>query len=137
MTTLDDVHILYIEDDGQSREIMRVLVEEMLGLRGLVIFQDSEAFLERVHALSPKPDVIFLDIHVPPHDGFEMLSMLRSDGFRDTPVVALTASVMNEEVHRLRTAGFDGIIAKPVDLDTFPTTLNQIIARKYGWNLVN
>ena len=137
MSTLDSVHILYVEDDGQSREIMRVLVEEMLGLKGLVIFEDSAEFLERVHALSPSPDVILLDIHVPPTDGFNMLSMLRGDGFRETPVVALTASVMNEEVQRLKTAGFDAVIAKPVDLDSFPTTLERIIAGDYVWNLVN
>ena len=137
MSALDGVRILYVEDDRQSREIMRVLVEELLGLPGLVIFEDSAQFLERVHTLTPKPDLILLDVHVLPYDAFAMLSMLRSDGFRDTPVAALTASVMHEEIHRLKTAGFDGVIAKPVDLDTFPTTLERVLAREYVWNLVH
>ncbi len=51
--------------------------------------------------MMPKPDVILLDIHVKPYSGFEMLEMLRKmNGFVDVPVVALTASVMNEEVQK-------------------------------------
>src|SRR5690242_21427523 len=48
-------------------------------------------------------------------NGFQMLQMVREDSvYCDTKVVALTASVMNEEVERLRKSGFDGAIGKPI-----------------------
>jgi len=42
-------------------------------------------------------------------------------------VVALTASVMNEEIQQRRTAGFDGCLAKPIDVDEFPHSLARIL----------
>src|SRR5690606_42092694 len=47
---------------------------------------------------------------------FRSLRMIREDSaFDSIPVVALTASVMNEEINELQTVGFVGVIAKPVD----------------------
>lgn len=81
--------------------------------------------------------MILLDIHVKPHDGFEMLHMVQSmNGFDTIPVVALTASVMNEEVEELRQAGFHSVIAKPVDVDAFPDLLRRILTGESIWRIV-
>lgn len=128
--------VLYVEDDLQSRIIMEVLLVEAMGFSHVTIFENSENFIQRVEALNPPPDIFFLDIHVPPYSGFEMLAMLREHPrFASTPVVALTASVMNEEVVRLRTAGFSSVIAKPLDQDTFPQTLNRILQGQEVWRV--
>lgn len=128
--------ILYVEDELENREIMRLLIEEVMGLSGLTIFENSENFIERLELLAPQPDVILLDIHVPPHDGFEMLKMLREHAsFRGIPVAALTASVMNEEVVKLKHSGFDGVIAKPLDMDSFPDMLDRIIKGENIWHI--
>jgi CheY-like chemotaxis protein len=127
---------LYVEDDEQSREIMRVIVEDIMQIAHIHIFEDSQDFLARASALSPRPNLILLDIHVEPYNGFEMLAQLRGSVlYQNTPVVALTASVMNEEVDRLRQAGFDGVIAKPVDLDNFPTIVHKIMNGEMVWNI--
>lgn len=133
--SIQDLVLLYVEDDARSRKVMRMATDDM-GLSSVYIFEDSTNFVERVHALDPKPNVIFLDVHVPPYDGFEMLNMLRqSEKFAGTPIVAMTASVMNEEVHRLRTAGFDGCIAKPLDMDTFPELVDLIVSGENIWRI--
>jgi two-component system, cell cycle response regulator DivK len=129
--------ILYVEDDRPSREIMQLLVEDVMGISHLSIFEDSYGFLERAKTISPKPDIILLDIHVPPMSGFEMLMLLRTDShFATTPIVALTASVMNEEVARLRQAGFNGVIPKPLNMDNFPTLLERIMQGEEVWNII-
>src|SRR5690349_9777673 len=134
----DQPAILYVEDDPQSRKLMHMLLKGRLKLSNVVILEDSEDFLERVAILDPKPDVIFLDIHVKPYDGFEMLEMLQQlDWTHGTPVVALTASVMNEEVRRLRVAGFSGCLAKPVDLDTFPESLARLLQGESIWRIID
>ena len=131
------ISLLYVEDDLQSREIMQVLVQDVMGISSLTIFENSQDFVQRMQNLPRRPDLIMLDIHVPPHNGFEMLAMLRDQPeFAQVPVVALTASVMNEEVERLQASGFDGVIAKPVDLDTFPLTLEAILDGKRVWHVI-
>ena len=128
--------VLYVEDDPESCEVMHLLLVQHMGLSAVTIFQDSADFLARVQVLQPKPDIILLDIHVQPHTGFEMLEMLRQvRGFDETPIVALTASVMNEEVQKLRTIGFNGVVAKPIDMDTFPEILNRVLNGKEIWRV--
>ena len=128
---------LYVEDDPLSQEIMRMIMAHGMGVEALTIFEDSQDFMKRILGLNPQPEIILLDIHVTPQDGFEMLGMLRSNrDFRATKIIALTASVMNEEVEKLRLAGFDGAIAKPLSLHTFPALMQQIVAGEHVWHVV-
>ena len=53
------------------------------------------------------------------------------------PIIALTASVMREEVRKLMSAGFNGCLAKPIDLATFPDTLRRIMAGEAVWCAIN
>jgi len=129
--------VLYVEDDTFSREIMHLLLIDMLGMENVTFFDSSRDFIERVHKLDPKPDLILLDIHVEPHTGFDMLKMLRADDLhKETPVVALTASVMNDEIQSLKEAGFSGVIAKPVDLDAFPILIDSVLQGENVWNIL-
>jgi CheY-like chemotaxis protein len=128
--------ILYVEDEARSRKVMRMIASEM-DIADLTIFEDSSDFLTRIEALNPKPDLIFLDIHVKPHSGFEMLEMVRQvQPLKEVPVVAMTASVMNEEIQQLRVAGFNGCIAKPIDMDTFPDSVRRILNGEAIWRII-
>jgi len=128
--------ILYVEDDPLSRVVMEALLVRGMGYRKLVIFEDSQDFLPKLQSLPWKPDVIFLDIHVQPLDGFEMLQLIRqTPTYLSTKVVALTASVMNEEVKRLKDVGFNGVIAKPLDADGFPKALHRILSGEEVWHV--
>lgn len=127
MTTPTPI-VLYVEDDLSSREVMVLILREMMGCDAYHLFEDSENFMERIAALAPQPNIVLLDIHVPAHNGFEMLAMLRKDArYQRIPIVALTASVMNEEVQRLKDAGFNAVFSKPIDIDTFPEKLQRIL----------
>jgi CheY-like chemotaxis protein len=128
--------VLYVEDDPRSRRVMEMLLTMRMALTDVTILPNSEDFLERVLALTPRPQVIFLDIHIKPLDGFQMLEQLRNCGaFEQAQIIALTASVMNEEVQRLTTAGFDGCLAKPLDMTTFPETFERILNRELVWSI--
>jgi CheY-like chemotaxis protein len=132
---MTDPVFLYIENDDLSREVMKTLLTRGLGYRDVTMFETSAYFEQHLEGLARKPDVIFLDIHMEPLDGFEMLKLIRRNrDYRATPVIALTASVMNEEIKRLREAGFDGVIAKPINYDTFPAALDRILNGEQIWN---
>lgn len=137
MTTKQPV-VLYVEDDPQSRKLMSMLLKGRMKLPHVTILEDSDNFQAHVEALDPKPDIILLDIHMKPINGFEMLTLLREyDWVENTPIVALTASVMSEEVQRLRSIGFDGCLAKPIDLQTFPETLERILDGETIWRIIS
>ena len=134
---IQQASFLYVEDDPASRQVMKLILEKAMGVQSLVMFEDSTDFIPQVKALPRKPDLILLDIQIKPHDGFEMLHMLRADPeFQDAKVVALTASVMNEEVERLRSNGFDGAIGKPLSVTIFPGLINRILDGEGVWYIV-
>ena len=128
--------VLYVEDDQDSREVMSLILSEIMGCDSYHIFENSEDFLVRVNALEMKPTIIFLDIHMKPYSGFEMLEMLRKlDWATNVPIVALTASVMNEEVQMLKSAGFNSCLSKPIGLATFPDLFHQIVRGETIWKI--
>ena len=128
---------LYVEDDPASREIIRVLLTRIVKTSTFFIFEDSTNFRQRVDALPVIPDVALLDIQMEPLDGYEMLSILRSEPrFITTRMVAMTASVMTSEIARLKDAGFDGLIGKPIAHKMFMGKIRQILAGEQVWTVM-
>ena len=116
--------ILVVEDDEKSR---RLLVD-VLGYHGFEVaaFARGELALEAAR-LHP-PDAALLDIQLPGISGFDVLAALRAarTGPR-LPVVAVTASVMDHDRRRILAAGFDGYVAKPVNIRELLATLNALL----------
>jgi CheY-like chemotaxis protein len=128
------INTLSVEDDPKSRNVAEMIQRMNPELMNLVLFEDSQNFAQRLQQLEPLPNLILLDIHVTPLNGFEMLEIVRNlPDFHTMPVVAMTASVMNEEVNTLRTAGFDGVFSKPVDMDEFPAAIERIMQGEKLW----
>ena len=127
---------LYVEDDHTSRIVMEMILKHNFENVGLTIFEDSTDFASRLQKLSARPDIIFLDIHMEPFTGFEMLKMIRVDkAYADCTVIALTASVMSEEIEQLEVSGFNGAIAKPLSRDIFPMLIKKIISGEAIWHV--
>lgn len=125
---------VYIEDDPTSREVLQMLLRNVLGYQDITLFEDSAQILERLRALPTVPDVMFIDIQITPHSGHEILRMLRSDSRYDkTIAIAMTASVMAADVQELKRAGFDGLIAKPIRNKIFPELLRRILNGEEVW----
>jgi len=117
---------------------MGMIMENAMDITHLTMFEDSLDFDQRLSALAEKPDLILLDIHMLPIDGFTMLSLIRANPvYKDTMVIALTASVMNDEIAKLRSSGFNGAIAKPLKLMNFPTLVERILSGEHVWNVTD
>jgi CheY-like chemotaxis protein len=69
-------------------------------------------------------DLILLDIQLPKKNGLEVCRSLRARGLR-MPIVALSASVLPEEVERTKAAGFDTFLSKPIS----PRDLRDAVRR--------
>lgn len=126
--------LVYVEDDENSILVMKMVVERVMKLPALHVLQSHSDFVQQVKGLGVVPDVFLLDIQMKPYDGVELLSMLRKDPqFKSSKVIALTASVTNEEVSLLKSGGFDGAIAKPLNIEVFPDLIARIINGEQVW----
>ena len=126
--------LVYVEDDENSILVMKMVVERVMGLPTLHVLKSRADFVQQVKGLGVVPDVFLLDIQMEPYDGVELLSMLRGDPqFNQSKVIALTASVTNEEVALLKSGGFDGAIAKPLNIEAFPGLIAKIINGERVW----
>lgn len=133
---LNDARFLYIEDDPMSRQVMQMIFESVLGVNTLAMLEDSREFLPRIQGLPESPTVFLLDIQMHPLSGFDMLELIRRDPqLADRTVIALTASVMSDEIQRMRDAGFDGAISKPISATTFPDLIRQIVNGEPVWHI--
>jgi CheY-like chemotaxis protein len=132
----NDYAYLYVEDDPFSRDVMKAILQQVMKVERLLILEDSANFLAKVRAWGLTPDIVLLDIHMKPLTGFDLLQMIHAEPvFAGAKVIALTASVMNEEIEALRLAGFDSTIAKPVSAKTFPGLIEQVLQGEPVWNI--
>lgn len=109
-------------------------MEKVMQLDTLLVFQGSDGFLENLNDLETAPDIFLLDIQMEPINGFEMLQIIKTHKrFRKSKVIAITASVMGEEVDRLKESGFHGAISKPLNISAFPGLIGRILRNESVW----
>ena len=117
--------ILIIEDNPDNM-MLAVLLLESAGYTVLSAI-DAEAGLTLARAQIP--DLILMDIQLPGMDGLEATALLKQDpATRAIPVVALTALAMKGDEARIRAAGCDGYIAKPMGRESFLATIAAQLA---------
>ena len=76
------------------------------------------------------PDLILMDIQLPGMDGLRATGILKADPkTRDIPVIALTALAMKGDEERIRAAGCDGYIAKPLSYKDLLASVAKELAK--------
>ena len=117
--------ILVIEDNPDNM-VLTVMLLESVGHTVLPAV-DAEAGL--TIARTERPDLILMDIQLPGMDGLQATALLKQDPVtRVIPVVALTALAMKGDEERIRAAGCDGYIAKPISIQEFLATIAAQLA---------
>lgn len=87
---------------------------------------DGLALLKKI-----TPTVVLLDLRMPGMDGWDMLGAIRGNPLIEhLPLIAVTAYAMEGDRERILDAGFDGYIAKPFDLFTFVSQVEQVLVEK-------
>jgi two-component system cell cycle response regulator DivK len=133
--TTENLKVLYVEDDRASRQIMELVFKRILNIKDVAILDSNDGFADMLGSLPGVANLVFLDIHMKPYDGYQMLGFIRQNpAWQDVIVVALTASVLVHEVQDLKKAGFNGLIGKPINPDYFTEYLKQILAGEEVWN---
>jgi two-component system cell cycle response regulator DivK len=132
---LKDTCVLIVEDNVRNYALLARLLSFM-GVKQAEWKRSGWHVLEFAEDAMPQIDLILLDIHLPEEDGYEVLARLRKDErFRKTRVVAVTADVSNTNLDRAQAAGFDGFLAKPINVDLFPDQIRRILEGESVWDL--
>lgn len=116
------MRILLVEDDAMNVELFESALES--DGHEVVVERDGVAGEQRA---ADRFDLILLDIKLPKKNGLEVCRSLRARGLR-IPIVALSASVLPEEVARTTSAGFDLFLSKPISPRNLRTAVRQLVA---------
>lgn len=118
--------ILIVEDNDKNMKLAR----DVLKYAGFRIIEATDGETGVRLAAEQRPALILMDIQLPGIDGITALERIRSDERTAAiPAVALTASVMTGDRERFVQAGFDGFIAKPIDVPTFAAQVREYLER--------
>jgi two-component system cell cycle response regulator DivK len=105
--------VLIVEDNEKNMKLFRDVLQAT-GYSTLEATTGEEAI---ELSLSQAPALVLMDVQLPGIDGVEALERLRqNERTASIPVLALTAQAMSGDRERFLEAGFDGYLAKPVDV---------------------
>ena len=118
--------VLIVEDNSANMTLAVFLLQSV----GHTVLSATDAEAGLTLARDEQPNLILMDIQLPGMDGLEATALLKQDGATGAiPVIALTALAMKGDEERIRAAGCDGYIAKPMRYQDFLTTVAAQLAR--------
>ena len=108
--------ILIVEDDLSTRELMAFLLREA----GHAVTEAEDGADGLRMALETCPDLVVCDLRLPSADGYAVARALKRDpGCADTPLLAVSALVLDGDRAKVKAAGFDGYLCKPIEPASF------------------
>src|ERR1700682_5721140 len=117
--------VLVVEDNATNMTLAVFLLQSA----GHAVLSATNAEAGLTLARDEQPNLILMDIQLPGMDGLEATALLkRDDATRAIPVIALTALAMKGDEERIRAAGCDGYIAKPMGYQEFLATIQAHLA---------
>jgi len=116
--------VLIVEDNHINMQVLEGFLKE-IGLEVYCAYNGKEGVNEAVRV---RPNVIFMDIHMPEMDGIEAVRILVSmDDLRSVPVICLTADVFGEQRKNYLSMGFSDFLTKPVEFRRISEVLEKYL----------
>ncbi len=116
--------VLVVEDN----ELNLKLFCDLLKAHGFMAepVRDAREALDRARAI--RPDLIVMDIQMPHLSGLDLIEAIRGEEkLRHTPIMAVTAYAGKGDEDRVRTAGADAFVSKPITLMRFMDSINALM----------
>ena len=122
---LEGLSILLVDDNRDNRE----LLEESLSHFGATVRTASNAEDALQYFKDAPAALVVTDVAMPGRSGLWLLEQLRSLPVAQVRVIAVTGRAMPQEQQRLRAAGFDALMVKPLDLDDLVGVIAAVTRR--------
>ena len=119
--------ILIVEDNMDNYELVRFILERA----GYDVFLAVNGRDGVDAARLQKPDLILMDLGLPAMDGWIAAEKLKEDNAtKSIPLYALTAHTLPRDRYRALQAGCDGYFSKPLHVESFLETINELFDKK-------
>lgn len=128
----DSLNILLAEDIPENAELTILRLTQMSHV--VTRARNGEEAVKFFETKGPF-DIILMDIHMPIMDGLtatKNIRKLEKISKSHTPILAMSASVMNDERERYTEAGIDDVVTKPIDFKSLVTKINKVVPKSVG-----
>ena len=126
VTRMEKMHtILYVEDEPLNQALVRSIIKQIPNTE-LITALTGEEGVEI--ALEQQPDLILMDLNLPGMSGYDALEIIKNEkSFTETPVFAVSANAMPDEIERGKAAGFFDYLIKPINIDNTRILLSNTL----------
>lgn len=119
--------VLIVEDNERNLKLVR----DVLQVKGYKTLEAVTGEDGVKLALEHKPDLVLMDIQLPGINGIEALRQIRSNPSTSAiPIIAVTASVMQQDRKQITEAGFDAYVGKPINLKEFLDAVRKALGEQ-------
>lgn len=127
MTTEASKSVLVVEDN----ELNMRLFCDLLEAYGFETFESRDGSDAIDIARSKKPDLIIMDIQLPEVSGLDITRWIKDDEeLAHIPVLAVTAFAMRADEQRVREAGCEAYLSKPIQMSSFIRAVEKLLGGK-------
>ncbi len=119
-----DKRILIVEDNMLVQEVYASALQS-LGCEVITADDGNEAL---ALAEEEEPDLIIMDIMLPGVSGLDLVKTMKNDpGLKDTPIIVVTTMAMAADQEKIKAAGADAYLPKPIQVDEFTDAVRKIL----------
>jgi len=116
--------VMIVEDN----ELNMKLFHDLLSAHGYETLKTNNGLNAMELAREHMPDLILMDIQLPEVSGIDVIKWIKEDEtLCKIPVIAVTAFAMKGDEERIRDAGCEGYISKPISVGPFLESISQLI----------
>jgi CheY-like chemotaxis protein/anti-sigma regulatory factor (Ser/Thr protein kinase) len=126
--SLENVHVLLVEDDADSREMLEVFFKQFD--MKVTAVESADKALKAVKEF--QPDILISDVGLPGEDGYKLIRNIRElapEKGGQIPAVALTGYASLQDRSLAIEAGYQEHLAKPVDIDKLIELVKNMLAK--------
>jgi CheY-like chemotaxis protein len=116
--------ILVVDDVEENRKLMEASLKDFD--LDLIMAENGKEAIAKLKNLNV--DLILMDLRMPIMDGYEAAGIIKADDkLKHIPLIALTASVMGEDLEKVSQYGFDGYLRKPIIIEELIEELSKYL----------
>jgi CheY-like chemotaxis protein len=128
---LGKFEILVLEDNSTNQKVIRQQLQRM----GYHVTVADNGVIGLRQAKQKRFDLILSDLHMPEMDGYQFITQLRAyeveESLHRTPVIALTANIVQDELTRAKDLGMDDYLVKPLPVEQLRITLEHYLTSEH------
>jgi CheY-like chemotaxis protein len=124
---LNNIKVLYSEDNKQNQKVMTILLNSM-GIHNIVLANDGFEAYDKL--LNEDFDIALIDLKMPIMNGIDVVTKFLHTCKKSTILIAVTASVTEDIRKKCQHAGMHGFVAKPICYNDLESIINSAVSNK-------